>query len=625
MDDVSELFLILEKQSKMVDTLIGSSSNDKLVKKNITPADNSTLTNDKTSATLTSKEQSRMEKIAAILFKPFQGQLKSPESTKTPTVNLSKPTITQEIAKPLATPVNLSKPTITQEIAKPLSLDKPKDEATLTSNSKSKYKTISSIFVEEYFGQLKKNTPDVAEKTLSEKVATPIQKDKSWGGMEKIKSTGSGILSTLAGLLGLESLMPGALLTALKDKLKKFGIKMVIGALTDLKNILKKVITNILKKALDGLKYIIKGAFDLAWKGAKGLVTGAMDLAKTGVQTVAKSKVGQSVATSTVGRAASSAGSFLSSAWKSTTGAVKAITGAVGRAGSAVGRVGSSVVKGVEELTVGSAKKELGEVAKGTLKRVGGMGGILKLFQKIPLIGAVIQSALSAWEISKFKDQLARGDISIDTIQEKAGTEVLKGVMSLVGAGAGQVVGGILGSVVPVVGTGIGGFLGGLAGGIVGPMIADVLAKYVIPPSATKSIGAFVTGTSAPKEEMQDFIIARGGQVHKFSTEDEVMGMKNGGAIARYLEHQNRQTYGVLKSTHPSPVLDLIKINTTANNYLKAIANNTSLMLKSLGNATGGSPIIMNSPPAPQPSQKQEPITLSDNRDAYYSSPYALA
>lgn len=299
---------------------------------------------------------------------------------------------------------------------------------------------------------------------------------------------------------------------------------------------------------------------------------------------------------------------------------VKTVGSGLAKGASAVGGGVVAVGKGAASMTASAAKKTVSSAAKGIINSTGGMFKMMgrltaKGSAKVPIIGPAIEAALATYDIKGMKEKLAKGEITEEQLQKDAGKRVITGVTGMLGSAGGAALAGALGSVIPVAGTALGAIAGGLLGDTAGRFLGGVISDYVIPPKYTKTIGAFVTGTNPPQDEMQDFII-KDGKVHKFSNKDEVMGMKSGGAINEFLRSQHGTQ---------SALYNLYKINHLSAQYLRMIAQNTSAMARGMKGFGGGqsSPIVMNSHVS-QPTTNKQMVSIPDNRDAYANSPYAL-
>lgn len=187
----------------------------------------------------------------------------------------------------------------------------------------------------------------------------------------------------------------------------------------------------------------------------------------------------------------------------------------------------TGIVDDVTQETVVLAKKGIRESMSGLIKQSGGAFRLVgKIAKRVPILGPMIESAFTWKDIQDLKSQ----NLSQDDLQQKAGARVITGVSGLVGSVGGAALMGALGSLIPGAGTLIGTLIGSVGGDMLGRFAGELISEYLLPPKYTKSIGAYVTGTQPPMDEMQDFII-KNGRVYKFSSKDEVMGMKTGGAI----------------------------------------------------------------------------------------------
>jgi hypothetical protein len=265
-----------------------------------------------------------------------------------------------------------------------------------------------------------------------------------------------------------------------------------------------------------------------------------------------------------------------------------------------------------------AAKSSIRGLASKAIKTVGGISSMMgkiasPVVKRLPIIGPGIETILSGIDISNMKDEYSKNKITLDQLQEMAGKRVISGIGGLLGSAGGAAIGGLLGSIVPGIGTAIAGFIGAVGGDYAGRFLGDIFSEYILPEKYKKSIGAFVTGTPAPKEEMQDFII-RNDKVYSFSNKDELVGMKTGGAIDSLLSGGGQQSTEYLKKVHEITI-----------SYLAQIAKNTRYMATHMNN--GGSPsVINNTVPIPMPSGGSSPnIPLDDNRSGFFSSPYSLA
>jgi hypothetical protein len=196
------------------------------------------------------------------------------------------------------------------------------------------------------------------------------------------------------------------------------------------------------------------------------------------------------------------------------------VGGAVSKGAAVVGR-GAAAIGGV-------AAEELGNIIKTGKQKIGSyVGGLFKssagklgsFFKGIPIISGIIEGLFASYDIRNLKKDYELGKLSLDELRLKAGKRVAQGIGgvggSVLGAAAGSVIGGPIGTLI-----------GGIGGDILGRYLGDLLIEKVVSPNITKKLGAFVTDTG----EMQDFLV-KNGNVYKFNSRDEVLGMKTGGAI----------------------------------------------------------------------------------------------
>ena len=311
---------------------------------------------------------------------------------------------------------------------------------------------------------------------------------------------------------------------------------MVSGLVSRIKNSKAyKGLMGIVDSAASGIKSLwdnalkgISGFVDNLVAGITKLKDGALNLVKKipGYDLVKKGFEKTVQAGKAVGSAAVNTG--------------KAAVNVAVESGKAVG----GVVKEVAEDTLEGAKK----IGQGQLSKIAGrflgrgarvVGGFLK---RIPLIGPLITALFTAGEIRDLEKQYTEGKITLDDLQYKIGTAVLSSVSGLGGAAIGATLGSLIGPV--------GTILGGIGGDFLGKWVGELLIEKLMSPDLVKKIGSYFhkerdTPPTDNKEfsdslnqgEMQDFLI-RNGQVYKFNTRDEVLGMKTGGAIDNLLKSQ---------------------------------------------------------------------------------------
>jgi hypothetical protein len=246
---------------------------------------------------------------------------------------------------------------------------------------------------------------------------------------------------------------------------------------------------------------------------------------------------------------------------------------------------------------------------------------------KVPVIAPIIEGIFTKKDIDGYKEQLQQGKITKNQLQEMAGRRTITGITGMIGGASGAALGGVLGSVIPVGGNIIGAITGGILGDMTGRLIGDVFSKYILPQKYTKTIGAFVTQTTPPQEEMQDFII-KGNRIYKFSNKDEILGIKQDGAINKFLENgrsfnppiPNIKVSITNDNTHFNK---LVEANNISNNLLRVIADNTALMIKAVGGSGGrSSTVVVNN--SNNVSEGRDNVKMGNNRSGYMASPYSL-
>jgi len=208
----------------------------------------------------------------------------------------------------------------------------------------------------------------------------------------------------------------------------------------------------------------------------------------------------------------------------------RAVGSAVGRAGSAVGGAVGGAVDDVAKLGKSQIIRVLKNFLGGSARVVG------KTLKSVPVIGTAIEALFAGSDINGYNVDYSQGKITLDELQTKIGRRVLTAIAGVSGAALGAG----LGSVIPGFGT----IIGGVGGDMLGRWIAGALVdSSVISPDIVKKLGGFFQSDQASKGgmslskvpgEMQDFIV-RNGQVYKFNTRDEVLGMKTGGAIDNFM------------------------------------------------------------------------------------------
>ena len=167
------------------------------------------------------------------------------------------------------------------------------------------------------------------------------------------------------------------------------------------------------------------------------------------------------------------------------------------------------------------------KIIKGAAAAVGGPRGVLKgmgkVLRGVPLVGPVIELFFGKGDIEKLKEQRANNEIATDEeLYRLAGQRVIKGIGGLLGGASGA----LALSWIPGIGT----LAGGLIGDILGRIGAETVANYLLPKETAMDIGRLVVKSPIKDEELQDFLV-KGDRVYKFNNKDEVLGMKEGGAV----------------------------------------------------------------------------------------------
>ena len=234
------------------------------------------------------------------------------------------------------------------------------------------------------------------------------------------------------------------------------------------------------------------------------------------------------------------------------TGASAVASGAK-RAASAVASVAG---KGAELIKSG-ALGPLMEWASGVFSRAtagwGGPRGVIKklaqvtktvgskLGTKIPIVGPLIELFFGKGEIEEYKKMRASNQIkSDDELYFLAGQRFSQGIAGLLGGAAGAAAAGIALNAIPAgalatalsggAATGAATLAGGLLGDLIGRLGARVVTDFLIKPEWTRAIGKILVDSPIKEEELQDFLV-KDNRVYKFNDNDEVLGMKAGGAI----------------------------------------------------------------------------------------------
>lgn len=450
---------------------------------------------------------------------------------------------------------NLSKLLPDNTVSKPIG---PAASDSLTPNERSRYKEIFIILGKELeIGKYQKG-PEAGRLTtptsaLPTPVATTVQQGiavNKGNTASDVKSglldllTSSGILALLYDVLtgnisgALQTIYRGITVAA-KEAFKALDdlIKPLLTAIGNSIKSIKTVADDVLKGALNAVKSLLPSF-------AKPLATGAAAGTAAGTRAATSAAVrppnplgsgGPIPATATPAAAPVKPPSLVN----------RFFTGAKDVATNAARNIIPAPVRNA----VSTIFKTIGG-AKGVVTKVGGL--LKPIAKRIPVVGPVLELFFGKGDIEKLKQQRVSGEIkSDDELYQQAGERVVRGLGGLLGGSAGAAVLGGIGTLLgPGVGTVIGSIAGGALGDLAGRTLADLLSEYIIPTEALKDVGKIVvTAPLVDNEEMQDFII-KDGQVRKFSNKDEVLGMKEGGAISDLLStitSNNNRQYNIVE------------------------------------------------------------------------------
>jgi hypothetical protein len=443
--------------------------------------------------------------------------------------------------------------------------------STLTANERQRYKEIFIILGTELeIGKFQKG-PE-ADRLDTTPLPTPVAsavavQDRNAAAGNTAEALKETLLSLLTkgGILGLlYSLATGNISGALQSIYR--GIKVAADeAVKYVDNVIKPFLSN----AKNSVTSIISVTDDIL-KGAQNGIRAFLGLSPTPPTSAAAT--GAAAAASTTTGAATGAAAARPPNPLGSSGPIPAVTSPVtppvaapARPPSIVDRfftgaknIATSAKNAALNIIPAPIKAPIGQVFNylgGARGVVSNMAKTLKpLTTKLPIVGPVLELFFGKGDIDTLKQQRSKGVIkSDDELYQKAGVRVVEGLTGLAGGAAGAAVVGAIGSLGGPVGTVAGAVTGGLWGDNLGRGLASKLVEFIIPDFAVKAIGQVVStappidpnlpppaieaGTSVPvipTGEMQDFII-KDGQVRKFSDKDEVLGMKNGGAISNLL------------------------------------------------------------------------------------------
>lgn len=311
----------------------------------------------------------------------------------------------------------------------------------------------------------------------------------------------------------------------------------------------------------------------------------------------------------------------------------------------AVANVGKSMAKGA----VGSAVKTLvGTGGKGIIKFLGGVA------RRIPIIGPLIEGLFAAYDIKQLKKQFADGEIDEDQLHQQVGRRAINGIGAATGAGAGAILAGLLTSVTGP-GAVVAAIVGGVLGDFAGRFLANLFTDYILPEKYTKNIGKFFVGEKPPapaggmiNPEMQDFIM-QAGKVMPFSSKDQVLGMKTGGAIDQLFSSVKGMGSGLMNtlgnidtskltsglSSAAGGIGSMFKglgsgLSDLAGGGLKEEVSQSNHYLRQLVHLTAqGNKIASGKKGTPAAAPGNSPIidkssSFSDSRSDYFNSPYSI-
>ena len=203
---------------------------------------------------------------------------------------------------------------------------------------------------------------------------------------------------------------------------------------------------------------------------------GALDLAGRAGTAVKDVAVG---AAQRVGNVASSAGSAIANTASSIGSTIAEKAGSLmPKSGGLLSRAGGWLSSAWGSVSNAVSNLNPFKTLKTAVKQ--GSGKILKGLLSFPGLGAAIEAAMAAWDISSIK---ADPELTPDEKKEKIGTRVATGLGSIIGS----IGGGALGSLLPI--PGIGTILGTMGGAWVGEKLAELLAEAIGP----KGIYDFMT------------------------------------------------------------------------------------------------------------------------------------
>jgi len=334
-------------------------------------------------------------------------------------------------------------------------------------------------------------------------------------------------------------------------------------------------------------------------------------------------------AASFVGQKASQVGGAIKGGATAVGGAIKggatavggAIKGGATAAWSGVKAAGSYIGKGsawMKDKALTPAKNAISKYAGGMVKRAGGILGILKKFAKIPVIGPIIEGFFMKGDLQKLQKRYEAGEITEDELRQQAGKRAVKGVTAMAGAAIGAIGGSLI--PIPVVGT----LIGAIGGDLLGRFIGGLISDHVLKPKWVQDIGGFALGAltkKKPASEMQDFIMQRG-TVMPFSSKDELLGMKAGGAISQLLDDSFLSPDEKFSGKLAALQVSAIEIS---NKYLHQLVQLTELLVKKpAGGGTRALPMPRQDNSIPGTQGSPDGPSFADSRVEFYNSPYSM-
>jgi len=504
---------------------------------------------------------------------------------------------------------------------------------TLTSAEKSRLRNKMDIVVESFYRLRKKYEKDEKGKTAVAATAQRADAANKQASEAEGKKAKKGILGLLTSLFGLLSFFGKPLLRFLSQRLSgllKTLSKTISKGLAVLRRMVGRLLGSmrqLLSRGIRAVGNLFRNVFkgfknSSVFKGFAAALEKGKSFAK-GIFNAAKNKI--------VG-ALKAVGNFFGNALKKIPGISQlfpalgkaATAGAAGAGVSAVtqsakkpnifqrigGGIKSTVQAGGRMIAKGAGA--VGRLAGAPLRAAWGgvtnwfkgpgkklFGGILK---RIPLIGSIIEGVFASYDIKKFAKDPAG---SMADLEQQIGKRVIEGMG---GVALGTAVGAAL---TPVLGP-IGTFLGFLGGDVIGRKVGGIVSNaFGARPFGRMVLNAFPN--LIPEEAratMQDFIVQKG-TVMPFSSQDEVMGMKPGGAISQFL----RDT-GMSK--------EIASLQKTTNNYLAQLVQLTKALVQKPGGGGGPIPNV----PLPRSNEMQGDLSgpiFSDNRADFTNSTYHMA